>query len=66
MAKHKLQEAMANMQEDWHEYLSESLLFKSRKQLAAELVPEVMTVVKSKFKEVQSWGTVCARPIVLA
>ena len=28
--KQKLKEAMSHMEEDWHEYLSESLLFKSR------------------------------------
>ena len=38
--KRKLSEVVAHMQDDWHTYLSESLLFKSWKQLAQELVPE--------------------------
>ena len=61
--KERIQEAIANMQDDWHEYLSESLLFKSRKQLAAELIPEVggkkrtkATVVKNKFSAVRELG----------
>ena len=61
--KARVEEAIANMKDDWHEYLSESLLFKSRKELANELIPEVQgrkrtktTVVKSKFKSVQKMG----------
>ena len=63
--KEKLTEALSHMEDDWNEYLSESLLFKSRKDLAQELIPEVKgkkrtkaTVVKSKYAAVQSWGTV--------
>ena len=59
--KQRVAKALANMQDDWNEYLSESLLFKSRKELAAELIPEVkgkkrtkVTQVKSKFAAVLS------------
>ena len=63
--KQRVAKALANMQDDWNAYLSESLLFKSRKELAAELIPEVrgkkrtkVTQVKSKFAAVQWWKVV--------
>ena len=63
--KERLEQAMSNMEKHWQEYLSESLLFKSRKELAAELIPEVQgkkrtkqTVVKSKYAQVFSWQAV--------
>ena len=63
--KERIAEAVSNMKDDWNEYLSESLLFKSRKQLAAELIPEVKgkrkpkaKVVKNKYTAVQKLETV--------
>jgi hypothetical protein len=72
--KQKLQEAMANMQEDWHASLSESLRFKSRKQLAAELIPEANgekkdqddSCQKQVFAGPELGNTFRSRPIVLA
>ena len=57
--KQRVQEALSNMEDDWNTYLSESLIFKCRKDLAKELIPEVRgkkrtkaTVVKTKYSKV--------------
>ena len=61
--KQRIQENLANMEEDWKEYLSESLIFKSRKQLAREIIPEVRGKKKTKNTKVKSKYTAVFRVV---